>query len=102
MRDPATACCSPRLETLKASIEFDPRGVLIRSGRLMQAAHDGQYDTDSQALSQHDPARYLAEHRELLADVECRTSLLRSLELFVMADWPAARAPRLPFGRGVP
>jgi hypothetical protein len=81
------------METLEASIEFDPRGVLIRSGRLMQAAHDWQYDTDSQALSLfvNMTQRYLAEHRELLADAECRTSLLRSLELFVMAGWPAAR-----------
>lgn len=81
------------METLEASIEFDPRGVLIRSGRLMQAAHDLQYDTDGQALSLfvNITQRYLAEHRELLADAECRTSLLRSLELFVMAGWPAAR-----------
>lgn len=81
------------METLEASIEFDPRGVLIRSGRLMQAAHDWQYDTDRQALSLfvNMTQRYLAEHRELLADAECRTSLLRSLELFVMAGWPAAR-----------
>lgn len=81
------------METLEASIEFDPRGVLIRSGRVMQAAHDWQYDTDSQALSLfvNMTQRYLAEHRELLADAECRTSLLRSLELFVIAGWPAAR-----------
>jgi hypothetical protein len=81
------------METLEASIEFDPRGVLIRSGRLMQAAHDWQYDTDSQALSLfvNMTQRYLAEHRELLTDAECRTSLLQSLELFVMAGHPAAR-----------
>ncbi len=81
------------METLEASIEFDPRGVLIRSGQLMQAAHNWHYDTDHQALSLfvNITQRYLAEHRELLADAECRTSLLQSLELFVMAGWPAAR-----------
>ena len=35
--------------------------------------------------------RYLAEHRELLADTECRTSLLQSLDFFVAAGWPTAR-----------
>jgi hypothetical protein len=81
------------MQTLEASIEFDPRGVLLRSGRLMQAAHDWHYDYDSLALGLFVKItqRYLAEHRELLTDAECRTSLLRSLELFVIAGWPAAR-----------
>lgn len=81
------------MQMLEASIELDPRGVLLRTGRVLQAAHTWGYDHDQMALSLFIglTQRYLAEYRELLTDPKCRTSLLRSLEFFVAAGWPAAR-----------
>ena len=36
--------------------------------------------------------RYLAEYRSLLVEnIECRTALRESLDVFVQAGWPAAR-----------
>jgi hypothetical protein len=81
------------MQTLECSIELDPRGVLLRIGRVLQAAHRWHYAHDQMALALfiEIAQRYLAGHRELLADHECRTSLLQSLEFFVAAGWPAAR-----------
>ena len=95
-----TLCAAPLpraahhvMQTLERSIELDPRGVLLRTGRVLQAAHTWHYEHDQMALALfiEITRRYLAEHRELLADPECRTSLLQSLEFFVAAGWPAAR-----------
>ncbi len=81
------------MQTLERSIELDPRGVLLRTGRVLQAAHTWHYAHDQMALALfiNITQRYLAEHRELLTDAECRASLLQSLEFFVAAGWPAAR-----------
>jgi hypothetical protein len=81
------------MQTLERSIELDPRGVMLRTGRVLQAAHVWHYAHDQMALALfiNITQRYLAEHRELLTDAECRTSLLKSLEFFVIAGWPAAR-----------
>ena len=81
------------MQTLERSIELDPRGVLLRTARVLQAAHTWHYAHDQMALALfiEITQRYLAEHRELLADPESRTSLLQSLEFFVAAGWPAAR-----------
>jgi hypothetical protein len=81
------------MQTLERSIELDPRGVLLRTGRVLQAAYTWHYAHDQMALALfiEITQRYLAEHRELLADSGSRTSLLQSLEFFVAAGWPAAR-----------
>lgn len=81
------------METLECFIDLDPRGVLIRTGRVLQAAHVWNYQHDQMALTLFVKItqRYLAEHRNLLADPDCRASLLASLEFFVVAGWPEAR-----------
>lgn len=59
----------------------------------MQAARTWNYQHDQTALSLFVKLtqRYLAEHRDLLADADCRASMLASLEFFVDAGWPEAR-----------
>jgi hypothetical protein len=81
------------MQTLECFIRLDPRGVLLRTGRVLQAAHAWNYQHDQMALSLFVgiTQRYLAEHRDLLTDTECRTTLLASLEFFVAAGWPEAR-----------
>ena len=81
------------VETLEQSVNFDPRGVLLRVGRVLRAAGDWGYQHDSLAIALFVrlTQRYLAEHRELLTDRDCRDALLGALELFVQAGWPDAR-----------
>jgi hypothetical protein len=81
------------VETLEQSIDFDPRGVLLRTGRVLRAAGDWGYQHDSLAIALFVrlTQRCLAEHRELLADRDCRAALLGALDLFVEAGWPDAR-----------
>lgn len=81
------------METLECFMGLDPRGVLLRTGRVLQAASAWNYQHDSQALGLFVKITqvYLAEHRNLLTDADCRGSLLASLEFFVAAGWPEAR-----------
>ena len=81
------------METLECFIGLDPRGVLLRTGRVLQAAHIWNYQHDQMALSLFVKItqRYLAEHRDLLRDADCRATLLASLEFFVTVGWPEAR-----------
>ena len=81
------------METLESFIDLDPRDVLLRTGRVLQAARTWHYQHDQTALSLFVKItqRYLAEHRDLLVDADCRASMLASLEFFVDAGWPEAR-----------
>ena len=92
------------MQTLERSIELDPRGVLLRTGRVLQAAHTWHYAHDQMALALfiNITQRYLAEHREpphrrrmpresaAVARVLCRRRVA------------GREATRLPARRGVP
>jgi hypothetical protein len=87
------------LETLSTYIEHDPRGVLLRIGRLLEAGSAWGYQTETLAEQEFVALveRYLASQRELLlGDRECRAVLVHALERFVEAGWPSAR--RLLYG----
>ena len=82
------------LQTLSTYTEIDPRGVLLRLGRLIAAGHNWGYTADSLAESHFMPIAdyYLAAQRSLvLQDAECRDVLIGMLTAFVEAGWPSAR-----------
>lgn len=87
------------LQMLASYVEFDPRGVLLRIGQLLQAGRSWGYQLESLAESEFVALveRYLASHRDLLMrDRQCRAVLVASLESFLDAGWPSAR--RLLYG----
>jgi HEAT repeat protein len=82
------------LETLSAYVEFDPRGILLRIGRVLEAGREWGYQLEG--LAEKEFVRivelYLASHRDLLVgDRESRRILLTAVEGFVEAGWPSAR-----------
>jgi hypothetical protein len=82
------------LETLEVFIPFDPPGVFLRIGRVVQGGQKGGYQYESLAadLMVSLVERYLAEYRALLREnEECRQALLEILDIFVQAGWPSAR-----------
>lgn len=82
------------LETLETFIPFDPRGVFLRIGRIVQGGQKGGYQYESLAadLMVRLIERYLAEYRGLLRENEaCRQTLLEVLDIFVQAGWPSAQ-----------
>jgi hypothetical protein len=81
------------VETLEQSVNFDPRGVLLRTARVLKAAEAWGYQHDPLAirLFVRLTQSYLATHRELLTDTACRDALLSALDTFVEAGWPDAR-----------
>ncbi len=82
------------LQTLSTYVQDDPRGVLLRIGRLLQAGRAWGYQLESLAEAEFVALveRYLAAHRDLfLRDRECREVLVGALEGFVEAGWPSAR-----------
>ncbi len=83
------------LETLEAFIQFDPRGVFLRIGRVVIAGARGGYQFEKLGadLLVSIVERYLAEHRMLFREDEtCRAALIAALDLFVRAGWPSARS----------
>jgi len=81
------------LQTLSTYTELDPRGVLLRLGRLIAAGHKWGYTTDGLAESHFMPIvdHYLAAQRALvLQDAESRDALIGMLTAFVEAGWPSA------------
>jgi hypothetical protein len=82
------------LETLESFIEFDPRGVFVRVGSLVNAGRRSgyQYEPLAAGLVVNIVERYLAEYRTLLQESsECRRLLMDLLDVFVRAGWPSAR-----------
>lgn len=82
------------LQTLSTYVQDDPRGVLLRIGRLLQAGRAWGYQLETLAEAEFVALveRYLAAHRDLfLRDRECREVLVGALEGFVEAGWPSAR-----------
>jgi hypothetical protein len=87
------------LQTLANFVAEDPRGVLLRIGRVLDAGRPWGYQLESLAESEFVKLveRYLAAHRDLfLRDRECREVLVRASESFLEAGWPSAR--RLIYG----
>ncbi len=87
------------LQTLASFISEDPRGVLLRVGRVLDAGRPWGYQLESLAESEFVKLveRYLAAHRDLfLRDRQCREVLIRASESFLEAGWPSAR--RLIYG----
>jgi hypothetical protein len=87
------------LQTLASYAEFDPRGVLLRLGLVLDAGRTWGYQLESLAESEFVALveRYLASHRDLLArDRAAREVLVHALESFIDAGWPSAR--RLMYG----
>ena len=87
------------LQTLASFVSEDPRGVLLRVGRVLDAGRPWGYQLESLAESEFVKLveRYLAAHRDLfLRDRECREVLVRASEGFLEAGWPSAR--RLIYG----
>lgn len=87
------------LQTLASFVSEDPRGVLLRVGRVLDAGRPWGYQLESLAESEFVKLveRYLAAHRDLfLRDRECREVLIRASESFLEAGWPSAR--RLIYG----
>jgi len=75
-------------------ISFDPIGVFLRIGRVVQGGKKDSYQYESLAvdLMVRLVERYLAEHRALLRENgECRQTLLEILDTFVQAGWRSAR-----------
>jgi HEAT repeat protein len=82
------------LQTLATYVEIDPRGILIRVGRLLDAGREWGYRAEGLAEREFVQLveRYLASHRDLLlGDRESRRILLAAIEGFVDAGWPSAR-----------
>ncbi|MDP8909817.1 MAG: hypothetical protein M3N47_12055, partial [Chloroflexota bacterium] len=81
------------LKTLQEQVAFDPRGVLLRIGRLVRSARTWGYQNDPLAHGAFVEIvqTYLTTHRKLLVDEQARQALLDSLDAFVDAGWPAAR-----------
>jgi HEAT repeat protein len=82
------------LQTLSAYVEFDPRGILLRIGHVLDAGREWGYQLEG--LAEKEFVRlvelYLASHRDLLlGDRESRRILLAAIEGFVEAGWPSAR-----------
>ncbi len=82
------------LETLATFVEHDPRGVLLRLGRLLDAGRAWGYEAEG--IAEHAftrlVERYLAAHRGLLlTDRACRGVLVQALEGFIEAGHPGAR-----------
>jgi hypothetical protein len=87
------------LQTLASYVDADPRGILIRLGRVLEAGQEWGYQAESLAEREFVQLveRYLASHRDLLVrDRESRRILLAAIEGFVEAGWPSAR--RLLYG----
>ncbi len=87
------------LQTLASFVEFDPRGVLLRIDRLLEAGRAWGYQLESLAEAEFVALveRYLASYRDLLMrDRVAREVLVSALESFVAAGWPSAR--RLMYG----
>ena len=77
------------METLECFIGLDPRGVLLRTGRVLKAAHIWNYQHDQMALdsfvrSPNATWPNIATWR----DADCRATLLASLEFFVAVAGP--------------
>lgn len=82
------------IEILEECVEFDPRGVFLRVGRILRIGRRGGYEHESLAVTKVVKLieRYIAEHRALLrGDEDCRKVLMETLDSFVTAGWPAAR-----------
>jgi HEAT repeat protein len=87
------------LQTLATYIEIDPRGILVRVGKVLDAGREWGYQAEGLAEREFVQLveRYLASHRDLLlGDRESRRILLAAIEGFVEAGWPSAR--RLLYG----
>lgn len=87
------------LQTLASFVEFDPLGVLLRVGELLEAGRAWGYQLESLAEGEFVALveRYLASHRDLLMrDRVARDVLVQALDSFVAAGWPSAR--RLMYG----
>lgn len=82
------------IETLSSFVDDDPRGVLVRIGKVLNAAQAWGYQFESLAVSEimklaH---RYIATHRDLLIrDRETRRILISAIEGFVEVGSPEAR-----------
>jgi len=82
------------LETLQFLIDIDPEGVFLRIEAVVRAAESWGYQYESLAVSLvvDIVERYLAEHRDIFrGSDDCRRALIRILDVFVEAGWPAAR-----------
>jgi hypothetical protein len=87
------------LQTLATFVDFDPRGVLLRVGKLLEAGRVWGYQLEGLAEGEFVRLveRYLASHRDLFVrDRACRMVLIDATEGFVEAGWPSAR--RLLYG----
>lgn len=87
------------LQTLASFVDFDPRGVLLRIGRLLDAGRAWGYQLEGLAETEFVRLveRYLASHRDLFVrDPEARMVLINATEGFIEAGWPSAR--RLLYG----
>ena len=75
-------------------IEIDPTQVFLRIEKIVNVARSGRYQFESLAvdLMVKMIERYLAEYRGTFQSAECRRALVVSLDIFVDAGWPKARA----------
>jgi len=80
------------LETLESLVEFDPEGVFLRIGRVLEAGakYGYQYESQAAGLLVKLIEQYLADHRDIFqTNAACRQTLREALDLFI--GWPAAR-----------
>jgi hypothetical protein len=82
------------LRTLEYFIETDPPGIFKRIGDVVTAGQVSGYQYEAMAADQivQIVERYLAEYQSVFrSDAECRTKLMKILDIFVGAGWPNAR-----------
>jgi hypothetical protein len=82
------------VEMLEMFVPLDPRKVFLQISALVEGGRRDNYQYESLATEHivRIVTRYLAEYRSLLQeDAECRTALRKTLDIFVVAGWPAAQ-----------
>jgi hypothetical protein len=83
------------LETVEFLIPVDPAGAFLLIARIVRGGRKGGYQYDSLAvdLLVRLVERYLVDYKAVLREnEECRRALIETLDVFVDAGWPAARA----------
>jgi hypothetical protein len=82
------------MQLLEHLIEADPNGVFdLISAAVLDSDRRAGYEFDSLAadLLVRLFRRYLADHKEVFADLKRRTAMVDAIETFVAAGWPAVR-----------
>jgi hypothetical protein len=83
------------LETVEFLIPVDPGGAFLLIARIVRGGRKGGYQYDSLAvdLLVRLVEKYLVDFKAVLREnAECRGALIETLDVFVDAGWPAARA----------